>query len=79
MALVTTIFCRECGRKRQVTLPCGTSVTEICNECSLKAKDKARREWLAGREGLLLEERIREIEEFMYDHQQVNHYRELRC
>lgn len=78
MAFVTTIFCKECGEERECTFPAGQATPHICNSCSTKAKDKTRRAWLAGREGLSLEERIREIEKFMYDHQQVNHYRELR-
>lgn len=67
MAILTTITCSVCGETKQEARS-ASDYSRECAECKSAAKDKAEREWKAGREGLTLEERIRELEHFMYHH-----------
>ena len=67
MAFITTIYCHTCGQSKQEVVN-SSGPFYSCNQCLSDAKDKQHREWIAGREGLTIEERIREIEEWMYQH-----------
>ena len=66
MAFITTIYCHTCGQSKQEVA--SNEYPSTCGECISKANTKQHREWIAGREGLTIEERIREIEEWMYQH-----------
>jgi hypothetical protein len=67
MAILTTITCIICGETKQETRS-SSDYSKECTECKRSALDRAEREWKAGREGLTLEERIRDLENFMYHH-----------
>jgi hypothetical protein len=67
MAILRRITCLNCGETKE---ECRSSsdYSVLCQTCKRDEKDKKEREWKAGREGLTLEERIRDIEHFMYHH-----------
>lgn len=67
MAILVNIRCTTCGELKQEARS-GSDYSNECYECKAKARNKKEREWKAGREGLTLEERIRDIENFMYHH-----------
>ena len=73
MAVITQIHCTICGQNKQECRSASDYSSE-CQECKSAAKTKAERTWKAGREGLTLEERIRDIENFIYHHSRQKHY-----
>ena len=73
MAFITTVYCHTCHESKREVLD--RDNPHQCGACASAEKSKAEREWKAGREGLSLEERIRELENFMYHH--GSHYKPL--
>ena len=73
MAFITEIYCHTCHESKREVLD--RDNPNQCGACASLKKSKAEREWKAGREGLSLEERIRELENFMYHH--GSHYKPL--
>lgn len=67
MAILTTITCSICGETKQEARS-NSDYSRECAGCKAAVKDRTEREWKASREGLTLEERIRDIENFMYHH-----------
>lgn len=67
MAYIATIHCHTCGETKREARR-SSDYSNVCYDCQAKASSKAEREWKAGREGLTLEERIRDLENFMYHH-----------
>ena len=68
MAYQTTITCIECHKNKQVIVGGGNSPSLVCHECQ-SAKDAERREkYFAELDKLPLEERIRKIEEWIYEY-----------
>lgn len=63
MAYITNFTCKTCNlAKREVS-----DRTGECVACRTAESDRARRVHLAGLEGLTLEERVKRIEELLYD------------
>jgi hypothetical protein len=67
MALIYHIICSVCGKAKDV-LASANSYLNICNECQKKQDDIKRQAWLFERSRLSIEERIRKIEEWIYDY-----------
>ena len=67
MAMMREIFCPVCNETKREARATGDYSLE-CRECKIEAARKKEREWKAGREGLTVEERLRDIEHFMYHH-----------
>lgn len=72
MAVITTVMCVVCGQTKRECRNAG-DYSNICGECEGLERTKKEREWIAGREGLTIEERLRALESFMYNHGE--HYR----
>ena len=67
MAYNTIITCTECGQNKSVIVPSSGYVTQ-CGECRAKIQEEARKRHFAELDELSLEERIRKIEEWIYDY-----------
>jgi hypothetical protein len=67
MAFITEIFCHTCQKSKQEVVSGGQYPAE-CANCAHERKTRKEREWKAAREGLTIEERIRDLEHFMYHH-----------
>ena len=74
MAIVTMITCSKCLKHRQVTCASGELIS-TCDECRNTEIDRERREHFSGLDGLTIEERLRNIEEWIYNYRP---YREPR-
>jgi len=68
MAIVLDFTCKVCGRNDQTAVGSGRPAPTICNACQKLEDDCKRREHFHGLDGLTLEERIRRIEEWIYDY-----------
>ena len=66
MAFVTTITCSVCGETKPVTFADGDYHT-VCNDCTNKERIQKRTIYLNGLTFLSVEERLRKIEEMLYD------------
>lgn len=75
MAYLRYIKCKGCGNERQVAVNSGMPTPDLCNECQKKNNDIKRRTYFHGLDGLTIEERLRKIEEWIYDYEP---YREPR-
>lgn len=67
MAYIANFVCIKCGKPKQEAAASGT-YPNVCASCNSEEKNKKEREWKAGREGLTIEERIKDLEHFMYHH-----------
>lgn len=67
MAIMTTMTCLFCGETKQV-LRSVSDYSRECPDCKQKARDAAEKQWKSEREQLSIEQRIRDIEHFMYHH-----------
>ena len=64
--------CPPCGIKRDIYSH--RKYGELCSSCRQKNEEESKRKWLAERKYTkTIEERIAEIESFMYDHMKVPH------
>jgi len=71
MAFITTIHCYQCGETKREVMD--SNNPHVCGQCVSENNEKEHRVWVAGREGLTMEERVRDIEEWMYHHKKSNH------
>lgn len=67
MAYLTTITCLECGENKTVAVSAGEFVTH-CGECRDKEEQLRRVNYFAELDKLTLEERVRKIEEWIYEY-----------
>lgn len=67
MARLWTFNCIRCGETKQEARA-NSDCSRECYQCKNEIKDKSEREWRAGREDLTIEERLRDLETFMYNH-----------
>ena len=67
MAFITSIYCHTCKETKTESLGSGQTKME-CSSCENLRKAKDEREWKAGKQGLTVEERLAEIEHFIYHH-----------
>jgi hypothetical protein len=65
--ILVEIICQECGKKKKEGVSSGWSEPAICSECKNKKEEKEKRKFLEKLEGLSYMERIRRIEEKIYD------------
>ena len=68
MAYQTTIFCTECGKSKQTIASADNPAPRRCFECKTKIDAEMRERHFAELDELSLEERIRKIEEWIYDY-----------
>ena len=74
MAIVKSFTCNVCGKYKEEAMP-NDVYRNTCSMCLADKESKEYREFKAGREGLTVNERLRELEDFMYYHRKMNHYR----
>jgi hypothetical protein len=67
MAVMTTIHCTVCKETKRECRS-NNDYSSVCGECSAAAADKKRREHLASRKGLTVEERLELLEQWQYDY-----------
>lgn len=67
MALVVNMTCTRCGRNQDVVIGSGEPQPRICPECEKAEDDRKSREFFHGLDGLTTEERLRRLEEILYD------------
>ena len=68
MALLVDCTCETCGEKWQGMTSSSRPAPKECTECYDKRTDRQRREHFSGLDGLTLDERIRRVEEWIYDY-----------
>ncbi len=68
MAYVISIYCRGCNTSKQVTVGSGNPLPDLCHKCAKEKADEAEREHFHGLDGLTIEERIRRVEKWIYNH-----------
>lgn len=73
MAICSKIFCSGCKQTKHVYHSPSSFPPPICDACKQNKADMERSVWLDNQARRPLEERLRAIEEFMYDHQRVEH------
>lgn len=72
MAILKTIHCITCGQTKQEARSI-SDYSDRCYQCMGEEKNRKEREWKSGREGLTIEERLRDLENFMYHHSKQDH------
>jgi len=68
MAYITTMFCKVCKETKQTAIGAGQSTPMICCSCAEKIADEKRRLHFHGLDGLTIEERLRKLEEWVYNY-----------
>jgi hypothetical protein len=63
-----TIDCPVCGEVKRESRA-SSDYSNVCWSCKKKEADQKRREFLAGRAALTVEERLALIEQWIYDYQ----------
>ena len=66
MAMIRNFICSVCNSASTGCVNPGTA--DICNSCVRKKVDRDKREYFHGLDGLTTEERLRRIEEFIYNY-----------
>jgi hypothetical protein len=67
MAVLRSFTCRKCGKPTREAR-CSGDYSDICGACTAKEANQKRREFLAGRAALSVEERLALLEEWIYDY-----------
>lgn len=78
MALCRTITCKECGQEKRVWFGGGEITPEVCNECDGKQAEAEKQTYLDTLAKLPTKERLRRIEEWMYNHSKGHPQRPIR-
>ena len=68
MAVVVNGLCIECDKPFTTTIDSGQPIPLVCPKCLALEEEKSRRLYFGGLDGLTIEERLRKIEEWIYDH-----------
>jgi len=70
MALLTTIKCRSCSKTKHVSYNPSDGAPSICDQCEAEEKAKIKTKYLEKLSFKTLEQRVRLIEEYIYDNAQ---------
>jgi len=65
---MTTITCTVCGENKQVIVPSSGGYVNECGECKERIRAEMRDRHFAELDALTLEERVRRIEEWIYEY-----------
>lgn len=68
MAILSHITCEQCGEKKDVMHSPSEVTPKFCDECKAKTKAEAKDRYLMSLGGLSIEERLRKLEEWIYDY-----------
>ena len=67
MAVLCSFTCKECNTPKREAVA-SSDYSDTCHACKTRLANKARREFLAGKAGLTVEERLAWIEAWIYDY-----------
>lgn len=67
MALLSTIICRVCQKKKDVSHSASDSPPDVCYQCEDKINADARTKYLLNLSRLTVDERLTRIEAALYD------------
>lgn len=70
MALITQFYCSAC---RQSVHEVKQLNSNLCSECRAKLRESMKKRYLERKRELTLEQRIEEIEEWLYNHSKAPH------
>jgi hypothetical protein len=73
MAVRRTIICDTCHEQKDVMIGSSDSPPKSCGECSTRKAADERQAALEALAALPVEERLRRVEEFIYDHRRSYH------
>jgi hypothetical protein len=73
MAILKRFTCKCCNKFIEEARP-SSDYSGICYSCEKDNRNKEERDWKAVRSVMPMEERIRDIENFMYHHSRQQHY-----
>ena len=68
MAYNVTITCIRCKKNKNVIVSSGSGAPLVCGDCTKKEREELRDKYFAGLDKLSMEERVRRIEEWIYDY-----------
>ena len=68
MAYHTTITCIECGKNKNIIVSSAGEYPTQCRECQDKEAYRQRKEYFAELDKLPPEERVRKIEQWIYEY-----------
>ena len=68
MAYNTVITCTACGENKNVIVPSSGPRTSRCHDCEAAYNAEQRANYFAELDNLTLEERVRRIEEWIYEY-----------
>jgi len=68
MAIITTMFCGVCKETKPTSVGSSQATPMICCSCAKKIADEKRRLHFHGLDGLTIEERLRKVEEWIYNY-----------
>ena len=72
MAYAVSFHCHECKQDRTAYIASGRPIPTVCHECAETVKQTEKAEWLTQQRMKHAEERLAEIEEFMWDYRNDN-------
>jgi len=73
MALTSLIVCKKCRQEKSVVHPASRQPGEVCGDCLVETGEEKKQAHLAELAALPIKERIRRIEEWIYDHNRRRH------
>lgn len=79
MALIASFTCNVCNKERSECIGAGAPPRTVCSGCLKLESDRKRREHFYGLDGLTVEERMRNIEKWIYDYKERIHPMDIRC
>jgi hypothetical protein len=68
MAIIQQIFCTVCKTPKQEMVGSGQRTPNVCSDCRSREATKKRGEHFATLDQLPIEDRLRRIEEWIYDY-----------
>ncbi len=74
MAVIVDCTCIKCRKRWRGATGSGMPAPTLCGECEKEEKDIERREYFGALDGLTLEERVRKIEEWIYNYKKPNQW-----
>jgi len=78
MALLGIIMCKACSLEKEVMYSPSQGKPTICSQCKKAKEEKAKQEYLDKLATLPIEQRIRAIEEWIYDYKPPIHWSDIR-
>lgn len=68
MAYIDTIFCTRCQERRQVLCSANKALPSLCDRCKQLEEDEKYKKHCEHLDSLTIEERVRKIENWIYNY-----------